>query len=171
MQKISTSILAHAQSFTLKMNGKFRACVKLTSDGCMEIFFARFPKTAVGSLQTSFTHVQVPILVTRQHLGGHGGRGKGEILSCSPLPIAERRVSFASPLLLPHTGVKSYFFTYKASKYALLPVFQGVIWVYGITIKFTGFPASFSGSLWLVSLFLWKNFPKIVHNVRSCCQV
>ena len=46
LQKISTSILAHARSFTLKMNGKFRACVKLTSDG-WRFFFARFHKTSV----------------------------------------------------------------------------------------------------------------------------
>ena len=38
--------------------------------------------------------------------------------------------------------------------------FQGLIRVYGFTINLTGFPASFSGSSWLVfSLFLWKNKP------------
>ena len=30
------------------------------------------------------------------------------------------------------------------------PDFQGLIRVYGITIKYTAFPASFAGSLWLV---------------------
>ena len=37
----------------------------------------------------------------------------------------------------------------------IFTVFQGLIRVYGITILFTGFRASFVGSLWLVfSLFL-----------------
>ena len=47
--------------------------------------------------------------------------------------------------------------------YAIARIFtdyQGLIQVYKITIKFTAFPATFVGSLWLVfPLFLWTNKP------------
>ena len=52
------------------------------------------------------------------------------------------------------------------------PDFQGLIRVYGFTINFMGFPASFAGSLWLVFFFFSMekqaiNFPKIVHNAQA----
>ena len=54
----------------------------------------------------------------------------------------------------------------------IFTVFQGLIRVYGITIHFTGFPASFSGSLWLVFFTIPMekqaiNFPENVHNAQS----